>query len=166
MKLKATYSAKNIKILGYLLSSISFILISREIYHFLTLPSTEEVPDIIDLFKYKESTIGQGYLWILLMLLGYGLISKNKLGWIIPQSLLLIGFIPFIWILIADGFSDRDKVFFIIGIIYLTLCIIVIRFFLMDKPKDFFKIGLNKVKYYYPLIILIAAIYWIIETFV
>ena len=166
MGLKTIYSAKSIKIFGYLLSSISIILISREIYHFLTLPSTADVPDIIDIFKYKENTIGQGYLWIQLMLLGYGLTSKNKIGWIIPQSLLLTGFVPFIWILIVDGFSGREIVFFIIGLVYLIFCIFVIRFFLMGRPREFFKIDLNKVKFYYPLIIVIAAIYWIIESVV
>ena len=163
MKVETIISERNIKILGYIIGLISIGLIGREIYHFFVLPSTDEIPETIDLFKYKETTIGQGYLWFLILLLGFGLIKRNVFGWIIPQTLLLIGLFPFIWIPVVYGVNDNDIGFLIIGILYLIFCFIIIRLFLIGKPKDFFRIALKKLKYHYLLLVVFVALYWIID---
>lgn len=166
MNIWRIFSKRNLTILGYIIGLISIGLIGREIHHFIVLPRTDEVPETIDLFKYKETTIGNGYFWILTFLLGYGLVKKNMFGWIIPQTVVLIGLAPFILIPAIYGINSNDLNILILGGLYLIICCII--FWLLSKGKaiDFFNIDKSKLIYHYVLILILTTFYELIDLFI
>ncbi len=150
---------QNIKVIGYVISCLSGFLLCREVYHYFTLPSINEISELTDLIKCKEGTINQGILLSLFLFFGIGIIRQNILGWILPQAILLIGIVFFLLVLLAN-----IKIgFLILAILYLLFCIIIFRYFIFGKPKKYFNIQTSKIPYYYIFITIITVIYWTIE---
>lgn len=163
MEIGTIFSKRRIKIIGYFISTIFSVLFIREIYHYFSLPNSDDVPEIISLFKYQENAIIQGYLWILLALFGVGLIRQNFFGWLIPQSILLIGLDFFILLIFSAEVSDIRIGLIFIWVLYTLFCFIVFRFFIKGKPKYFFNVTIKMMPYYYGIAISLSAIYWILD---
>ncbi len=166
MEKRKTKPVSSINILAYIIIILSIFLIGREIYHYFTLPSTEDIPEIISLFKYKETAISQGFVWLLFSLFGIGLLFKNFLAWIIPQTFLLIGFVFFILFAFYEELSDISLVFIIIGLVYYAFCFVVFRYFIIGKPKVYFNIVKQRMPYYYVLAIFLTTSYWFIQFYI
>ena len=162
------FNSQNLKKIGYLIVSISVLLIVQEIYYYFYSISSNIVNNsgglTGDLSRYKQDSLHQGYLCFLLLLFGIGLIKQNMFGWLIPQTYLLIGNIPFIIFIPYEDF-DEIKILLLVGLIYTFLNIYIIWLFKKTKFIRFFKIKTDNLKYYYPLIVILAIIYWIFEYY-
>jgi len=159
---------KNLKRLGYIIIGISVIFIIREIYFYFHSVSINEINKeggiLGDLFRYKQDSLYQGYLWILFFLLGIGFVKQNLLGWIIPQTYLLIGNIPFIIFIVYESF-DEIKYLVLVGLIYSALNLLIIRYLRKPRFVSSFHINLAYSVYYYLLIGVFACIYWVFQYY-
>ena len=79
---------------------VGAILLLREIRDFIRLPKTTEmheiyggIAELVDLFKYEESTYSLLYLWIMLLFAGCSYWINIKLHWIFNQILLITLFL-------------------------------------------------------------------------
>ena len=160
-------NSQNLKKIGYIFVIVSIALFVREVYHFFTLISANNFNSegaIGEFYKYKEDTLPQGYLWVLLLMFGLGLIKQNILGWLIPQTYLLIANIPFLLFIPYEDF-DEIKILLLVGVTFTILNILMIRIFRKKILLNFFKINSTNLKYYYLLIVILASTYWILHYY-
>lgn len=163
MKVREDKPGSKLNIAAYIIIFLSIFLIGREIFHYFTLPGKYDVPEIIDLLKYKESTISQGFIWLLFFVFGIGLLYRNFSAWLIPQTFIIIGFAFFILFLFVEELSDISTGFIIIWIVYSIFSFFIFRYFIIGRPHIFFRILKQKIPYYYILALILTAIYWFIE---
>lgn len=162
-KISELFSSRNIKVIGYIIFIVSIGFLIREIFQYNRLPSKNDpMSQVVDYFKYKQNTLTQGYIWILLALFGWGLIKRNNLGWLIPQIFSFMGFVPFTLMIYYYGFSLERVIY---GTLYLLFLISIIILFNRPKLKDYFKISFTRMKSYYLIIPIIAILYFILERY-
>ena len=167
MKSDSIIAIKNTtKIIGYFVIATSLGLIANEIIHFFRLPSmTDPISELVDFYKYKQNTIAQGLLWILLFIFGLGLIKSNFLGWLIPQIFLFIGLVYFIPFYIFEGILKNNFILDLIGFIYLLGTIGIVIFLNRNKLMAFFMVNRSKRLIIYLSIVFIGIMYYLIDSY-
>ncbi len=165
--MKKILNSQNLKKIGYLIVVVSVFFVVREIYYYFNSVSVNGFNGkglLGSLYRYKQDSLNQGYLWLLLLLFGIGLIRRNMFAWLIPQTYLLIGNIPFIIFIPYENFH-KIKVLLLIGIIYTIFTIFTLWYFRKAKFIRFSRIESKNFKYYYPLMVILAIIYWIFDYY-
>jgi hypothetical protein len=139
------------------------ILLTREIYQMITLPSVHDnlYGGLVDFSKYQENTYSLTFLWLLLLSTGItGWINK-KINWLFTQTLLITIFgIASLTVIIL---GHNEPLFIVVFIL------ISIAFFLLERrlyQADFLKkIEITKQTKIISILLglLCSLVYWIIE---
>ncbi len=105
------------------------ILLTREIYQMITLPSVQDnlYGGLVDFSKYQENTYSLAFLWLLLLLTGITGWINNKINWIFTQTLLItiFGIVSLIVV-----FLGMNEPLFIV-----VFFLILIGFFFLEKRQ-------------------------------
>ena len=139
------------------------ILLTREIYQMISLPSVQDnlYGGLVDISKYQENTYSLTFLWLLLLSTGItGWINK-KINWIFTQTLLITIFgIATLTVIILG----QNEPLFIVAFILIS-----IGFFLLERrlyQTDFLRnLEITKQTKIISILLglLCSVIYWIIE---
>ena len=152
------------KVIGVVLffTAITFLVI--QIVDFFRLPASYEAETKyagMDFIKYKESALPYIYFWALVLLVSFGIIKRKNIGWIAIQSLLFIGLFE---VLLGFFFRKPTNIITACIIVSIYSLLLIGASFLINlkKVRLYFNLKSESLKYYYPLVLLLASIYWII----
>ena len=124
--------SKTISIIQILLGTV---LLTREIYHFITLPSgkVDIMGGLVTLYKYKENTYSFIFLWTLLLMTGISHWMNRKANWTLNQIFLitLMGIIVFPFLTTDLHVSNGLTLFYVIIISLILLGGLI----LLNQPK-------------------------------
>ena len=111
--------SKTISLIQILLGAV---LLTREIYHFMILPSGKEdiMGGLVTLYKYKENTYSNIFMFTILLVTGVSFWINKRYYWVLNHILLgLISGIIILFIFIEDVKFMTPGEFNIIIIIFL-----------------------------------------------
>lgn len=153
------------KIISIIQILLGTVLLTREIYHLIILPSGKEdiMGGLVTLYKYKENTYSLIFLWILLLMTGISYWLNKKINWTLNQIFLitLMGIIVFPFLTTDLLLSNGLTLFYAIIIILILLGGLI----LLNQPKNLKEISINMKDRILTVFlgILSVVIYWIIK---
>lgn len=128
----------NVKTLGFILFACGLGLVVWFTYLMIVMPFLKDIEQFVDFTIYKELAILYLILSSYLLLSGYGIAFKKKIGWILIQSLLSIFLIFTIYICsLVRIINVVENIFIIIILIILLFSIISLR---KKKIMEYFNI--------------------------
>jgi hypothetical protein len=110
---------------------IGSILLAREIYQFIVLPSIHTYHGPVDFIKYKENTYSLIFLWVLLLLVGILSLKNEKIKWISHQ-ILIINFLTLTTLALVNYIYMRETIAIFFGFVLLGLIILEIILYRTD----------------------------------
>jgi len=152
------------KVIGVVLffTAITFLII--QVVDFFRIPASydsEMKYTSIDFIEYKESALPYIYFWALVLLISFGIVKRKNIGWIAIQSLLFIGLFE---VLLGFFFLKPTSIITAYSTVSIYSLFLIGASFLFNlkKVRLYFNLKSENLKYYYPLVLLLASIYWII----
>jgi hypothetical protein len=138
------------KLVAIIELSLGVILLIREIYDFIVLPTTTEMDvmygGLVDLYKYKENTYSLLYLWVVLLFTGISYWANRKLHWIFTQILLITLFlsVEIMYLMILISYVN---IFLIILSIFVLLLFIFLEIRVLHSHLETIEVS-KKTKLY------------------
>lgn len=121
--------SKTISIIQILLGTV---LLTREIYHLIILPSGKEdiLGGLVTLYKYKENTHSNIFLWTILLITGLSFLINKRYHWALNHiSMILISGIIIIPVLIKNMiFIDPRELYIFITVFIISLTSIIVLY--------------------------------------
>lgn len=135
-----------LRIVAFIELSLGTILLSKEIMNFIHLPTVQDIDKqfggLVDLFKYKESSHKNFFLYSLILFTGLSFWINRKLFWVMTQVL----FITLTFVIIVNlWFIDRVLTYVIVFLgILLLFAFINYLGIKMYNHSVTYKMGISK----------------------